>query len=205
MRNVTLSPNTRYWYKMYSYLHDQMTVGGSFITPSEVTVMSPTSNIHDEHGDLIQVWDPSLNNFVTIGKTISEAWIRFGMPYIGGLNPNLYEEIMNSYRDSYDFDYMSIGVIYSDSPEKLSFLNPNVGDTQVNSVQLKPGTYYYCAYFSDAYIPVIDKNGTMIAVGPNGELLGDSKNEDVRRKSKHLRTFYGNIKTFTIPDKIIFE
>lgn len=42
MSDATLRPNTRYWYELYSYLQLPK-ITGSFITPSEVTIMSPTS------------------------------------------------------------------------------------------------------------------------------------------------------------------
>ncbi len=210
-----LKPSTNYWYKVY---HRPQLMTGSFTTTAGVNISTPEvifhynyryidfgQDIRDEHGN-------------TIGRIIRTAKVEFESPMIlSGVSSDLFihDNISCIRCDHAHGGNPEKGIIYSDSPDNLTFLNPDIScptldyesDRFCVSEELKPGTYYYRSYYMDrsGYRLETDESGPDVYTGPDGEEIdGPWWSDEVDDKVNHLSSYYGEIKEFTIPEIVYF-
>ncbi len=231
-----LKPSTNYWYKIHDYKSTLMT--GSFTTTTGVNISTPEvvfdnnyyfeniiENYITNNGHIIELNGIIYNEYGDIiGADIRTANVKFESPMIlSGVSSDLfiYDKISNDM--DMDKGYISFshikGIIFSDSPDNLTFLNPDVRQPGKGIVyqfgpwcfsdELEPGTYYYRSYYKDTsgYGWTANADGTRSLIGPDGEVIGSVPGigyYELDRKLDHLCSYYGEIKEFTIPERIYF-
>lgn len=215
-----LKPSTSYWYKIRvrnTSIDNNEIITGSFNTTASITVATPDLEFdtsEDAPWNNPNFNGQHFNDNTGRGYYVKDSSIYLYPPSISGINSSMNDFLLKAY--PYGFSPLpSIGIIYSDSPDKLTFLSQDDktciwGTAGVDGISghLHPGTYYYRAYYTDVSGYRLTHDGDKwIAITPNGEILGEvpvvGLNETVK-KMNHLSTVYGEIKQIVIPEKFYY-
>jgi len=220
-----LKPSTNYWYKVYncsSYPFKTL-ITGSFTTTTRVEISTPEVIFDNSHHNENISWESIIcEHGNEIGGIIRTARVKFESPVIlSGVSSDLFVfDTLSSYypghgdESRYDCT-ITKGIIYSDSSNNLTFLNPDISESELYyesgrfwgiSEDLKPGTYYYRSYYKDSSgcRTLYKDDGTRVIIGPNGEEIGPPESDEVYDKMSHISSCYGEIKEFTIPEIVYF-
>lgn len=207
-----LHPSTTYRYEIYLRSTQEAPITGSFTTTSEVKVATPDVQLNLDDWRYTDFSNSNYDN-----RSIISSVVKFESPVIlsGVSSYRFIHDNVASENHIFGGDNIVMGTIYSDSPENLTFLNPDISQPEPGgpdynpgySKKLSPGTYYYRAYYNDPsnFRIQFKPDGTMAYVGPDGEEIGPALPvgaTEATYKVWHLSSSYGEIREFTIPEYI---